>query len=136
MRLLIPFIAVVIACPAVAQEVVPWKTLAQVQMTKTKDGFAPQFADSVALLHQKEVKIQGFMLPLESGEKHVLFILSAVPPTCSFCMPAGPDAVVEVHAKRGLPYTDNAVTLKGKLSVLKSDPTGIFYCLTEALSTK
>ena len=136
MRLLIPFIAAAIACPAAAQEVVPWKTFAQVQMTKTKDGFAPQFAESVAVLDQKEVKIQGFMLPLESGEKHVLFILSAVPPTCSFCMPGGPDAVVEVHAKRGLAYTDNPVMVKGKLAVLKSDPTGIFYRLTEAVPTK
>jgi hypothetical protein len=66
----------------------------------------------------------------------VFFILSAVPPTCAFCMPGGPEAVVEVHAKRGLAYTDNLVLLKGKLAVLKSDPAEIFYRLTEAVAMK
>jgi hypothetical protein len=122
--------------PVAAQDVVPWKTFAQVQVSKTKDGFVPQFSDSVAALDQKEVTIRGFMLPLESGEKHVFFILSAVPPTCSFCMPGGPDAVVEVRAKRGLAYTESAVEVRGKLSVLKNDPTGIFYRLTDAVPLK
>jgi uncharacterized protein len=45
------------------------------------------------------VKIQGFMMPLEMREQQSLFVLSAVPPTCSFCMPGGPEAVVEVPAK-------------------------------------
>jgi uncharacterized protein len=70
------------------------------------------------------------------GEKHAFFILSAVPPTCAFCMPGGPEAVVEVRAKRPLGYTDNAVTVTGKLSVLKDDPTGVFYRLTEAVPAK
>ena len=136
MRLPTLLIAAAVALPAAAQDVVSWKTFAQVQISRTKDGVGPQFPDSVAALDQKEVKIQGFMLPLESGEKHVFFILSAVPPTCSFCMPGGPEAVVEVHAKRGLAYTDNAVMVKGKLAVLKNDPTGIFYRLTEAVPAK
>lgn len=76
------------------------------------------------------------MLPLDTGEKHALFILSAVPPTCSFCMPGGPDAVVEVRASRPLAYTDQPVTVSGRLSVLQSDPTGIFYRLTEAAASK
>jgi len=59
-----------------------------------------------------------------------------VPPTCSFCMPGGPEAVVEVRAKRPLAYTDDAVTVTGRLSVLKDDPTGIFYRLTEAVPAK
>jgi hypothetical protein len=136
MRLHALLIASAFALPAAAQDVVPWKTFAQVQISKTKDGFVPQFSDSVAALDQKEVMIRGFMLPLESGEKHVFFILSAVAPTCSFCMPGGPEAVVEVRAKRALAYTDSAVEVRGKLSVLKNDPTGIFYRLTDAVATK
>lgn len=136
MKAIALLIALACAFPAVAQEVVPWKTFAQVQLTKSSDGFTPRFAQEIADLDQKQVKVQGFMLPLESGERHVFFILSAVPPTCSFCMPGGPEAVVEVRAKRGLAYTDNAVVVKGRLSVLKSDPTGIFYRLTEAEPAK
>jgi uncharacterized protein len=43
---------------------------------------------------------------------------------------------VEVRAKRALAYTDNAVMITGRLSVLKDDPTGIFYRLTDAVPAK
>jgi hypothetical protein len=124
------------AFPAAAQDVVPWKTFAQVQVTKSKDGFEPRFAQEVADLDQKQVKIQGFMMPLEMGEQQSLFVLSAVPPTCSFCMPGGPEAVVEVRAKRPVAYTEAAVTVSGRLSVLKAEPSGIFYRLTDAVPAK
>jgi hypothetical protein len=125
-----------LAVAAQAQEVVSWKTFAQVEMTRSSNRIAPRFSDALVALDQKEVKVQGFMLPLDVGEKHALFILSAVPPTCAFCMPGGPEAVVEVRAKRPLAYTDDTVTVSGKLSVLKDDPTGIFYRLTDAVPTK
>jgi uncharacterized protein len=125
-----------LAFAAQAQEVVSWKTFAQVEMTRSSNRIMPRFSETLAALDQKEVKVQGFMLPLDVGEKHAFFILSAVPPTCSFCMPGGPDAVVEVRAKRPLAYTDNAVTVTGKLSVLKDDPTGVFYRLTDAVQAK
>jgi hypothetical protein len=126
----------VFALAAQAQEIVSWKTFAQVELTRAENRIAPRFSEALAALDQKEVKVQGFMLPLDVGEKHALFILSAVPPTCAFCMPGGPEAVVEVRAKRPLAYTDDAVTVSGKLSVLKNDPTGIFYRLTDAMPVK
>lgn len=125
-----------LAFPLSAQEVVSWKTFAQVEMTRSATRMIPRFPETLAALDQKEVKVQGFMLPLDMGEKHALFILSAVPPTCSFCMPGGPEAVVEVRAKRPLAYTESAVTVSGRLSVLKDDPTGIFYRLTDAVPAK
>jgi hypothetical protein len=127
---------VALAFAAQAQEVVSWKTFAQVEMTRASNRMIPRFPETLSALDQKEVKVQGFMLPLDMGEKHALFILSAVPPTCSFCMPGGPEAVVEVRAKRPLVYTDSAVTVSGRLSVLKDDPTGIFYRLTDAVPAK
>ena len=125
-----------LACAAQAQETVSWKTFAQVELERSASRIAPRFSETLAALDQKEVKVQGFMLPLDMGDKHALFILSAVPPTCGFCMPGGPEAVVEVRAKRPLAYTDNPVTVSGKLSVLKDDPTGIFYRLTDAVPAK
>ena len=125
-----------LAFGARAEELVSWKTFAQVEVARSSTGIVPRFSDSVAVLDQKQVKVRGFMLPLDTGEKHALFVLSAVPPTCAFCMPGGPEAVVEVRAKRPLAYTDDAVTVSGKLSVLKSDPTGIFYRLTDAVPAK
>lgn len=113
--------------------VVSWKTLAQVQPVKVKDRVVPQFSDSVLKLDATEVRLQGFMLPLEMGERQKHFVLAAMPPTCSFCLPGGPDALVEVRAKTPVKYTVEPVLLSGKLTVLKDDPNGLYYRLTDAV---
>ncbi|HEU4646611.1 MAG TPA: DUF3299 domain-containing protein [Burkholderiales bacterium] len=115
------------------KDVVSWKVLAQVELVRLKDRYAPQFSDNVAQLDQKKVKIQGFMMPLEMGDRQSHFILSAMPQTCSFCMPGGPEQLVEVRSTKPVKYTFEPVVLTGKLAVLKNDPTGVYYRLTEAL---
>jgi len=118
------------------KDVVPWKTFAQVEIVKMQDRYVPQFAQSVASLDQKEVKVQGFMMPLEVGDKQSHFVLSALPVTCSFCMPGGPEALVEVKTRQPVKYSIDAIVVSGKLSVLKDDPTGVFYRITDAVQAK
>jgi hypothetical protein len=67
------------------------------------------------------------------GDRQSHFILSAMPQTCSFCMPGGPEQLVEVKSAKPVKYTFEPVVLTGKLAVLKDDPTGVYYRLTEAL---
>lgn len=118
------------------KDIVSWKTLSQVELVKQKDRYVPQFAAPVAALDKKEVKIQGFMMPLQMGDKQTHFVLSAMPQSCAFCMPGGPESMVEVKSKTPVKYTFDAVVLTGKLSVLKDDPTGVFYRLTDAVPAK
>ena len=118
------------------KDVVSWKTLSQVELVKQKDRYVPQFAKDVSALDQKEVKLQGFMMPLEVGDKQSHFVLTAMPQSCAFCLPGGPESMVEVKSKTPVKYTFDAVVVTGKLTVLKDDPTGIFYRLTEAVPTK
>jgi len=118
------------------KDIVSWKLLAQVELVKVKDRFEPQFSSGIAALDAKEVKVQGFMMPLEMGDKQSHFILASTPSTCAFCMPGGPESMVEVKAKKPLAYGMEAVVLSGKLSVLKDDPTGVFYRLTDAVPAK
>jgi len=135
-------IALLAAAAVVAQtlpdrkDIVSWKLLAQVELVKVKDRFEPQFSSGIAALDAKEVKVQGFMMPLEMGDKQSHFILASTPSTCAFCMPGGPESMVEVKAKKPLAYGMEAVVLSGKLSVLKDDPTGVFYRLTDAVPAK
>lgn len=114
------------------KDVLSWKLLAQVELVKMKDRFVPQFSSNVATLDKKEVKVQGFMVPLEMGDKQSHFVLTAMPQSCQFCMPGGPEQMVEVRTKAPVKYTFEAVVLKGTLAVLKDDPTGVFYRLTDA----
>ena len=118
------------------KDVLSWKLLSQVELIKQKDRYVPRFAADVAALDQKQVKVQGFMMPLQMGDKQTHFVLSAMPQSCSFCLPGGPESLVEVKTKAPVKYTFDALVLSGKLSVLKEDPTGVFYRLTDAEPAK
>ena len=116
--------------------VVPWRTFAQVKVQRVDGRSVPEFSPALAALDQKTVTVEGFMFPLDDHDTHALFILSAVAPECDIHMPGGPEAVIEVHAARPLAYSDEPITVVGKLSVLKREPSGIFYRLTAAVPAK
>jgi hypothetical protein len=114
---------------------VAWKLLNQVELVKQKDRYVPRFSSGVAALDQKEVKIQGFIVPLAIGANQTHFILSAMPVTCPFCVPAGAESLVEVRSKNPVRFTFEPVVLRGKLSVMTDDPIGVFYRLTDAVES-
>lgn len=114
--------------------VVSWKTLAQVEPVKRDGRVVPEFSKEILGLDKRQIRIQGFILPMDLGDKQKHFLISAVPPHCPFCLPAGPDAVVEVLARKPVTYGFEPVVLQGKLAVLKDDPNGLLYRMTEAES--
>jgi hypothetical protein len=112
--------------------VVSWRTLAQVTPVKQGDRMVPEFSKDIQTLDQREVKVQGFIIPLDMGDRQKRFLLSAVPPHCPFCMPAGPDAIVEVIAKTPVKYSLEPIVVSGKFALVKDDATGVLYRLTDA----
>ena len=117
------------------KDVLSWKLLSQVELVRRKDRYVPQFSGNVAALNKREVKLQGFMYPLQTGDKQTHFLLWSMPQSCAFCMPGGPENTVEVRSKQPVKYTFEPVVLTGKLEVLKEDPTGIFYRLSDAVQS-
>jgi len=111
--------------------VLSWSLLSQVTARVEKKKLIPSFPAEVQALHQKTVKVQGFMMPLEPGDKQQRFLLSSVPTSCPFCVPAGPEGLVEVHTRQPVRYTLEAITVEGRLAVLQDDPFGLYYRLTE-----
>src|ERR1700752_2680938 len=81
------------------KDVVAWRTFAEGEMVRQKDRVVPKFSSNVTALDQKEVKVQGFMMPLQTGEKQSHFMLAAMPVDCAFCLPGGPESLVEVKTK-------------------------------------
>jgi uncharacterized protein len=112
--------------------VVSWRTLAQVTPVKQDGKMVNEFSKDILTLDQRNVKVQGFIIPLDMGDRQTRFLLSAVPPHCAFCMPAGPDAIVEVVAKTPVKYAMEPIVVSGRFAVLKNDATGVLYRLTEA----
>lgn len=113
--------------------VVSWKLLSSVTVKADKSKVIPTFPSGVLALDKRTVKIQGFMMPLEPGDKQSHFLLSSVPTSCSFCVPAGPEGLVEVRSKTPVRYTLEVVTVEGQMAVLNDDPYGMFYRVTQAV---
>ena len=117
-----------------AGDTVSWDTLAKVKLVAERNVYVPRFADAVLKLDAKEVKLQGFMVPLTVGDKQTHFVLMANPGECAFCVSGGPESMVEVKAKTGLKYSLDPVVVKGRLELVKNDPAaGVFYRLHDAV---
>jgi hypothetical protein len=117
-------------------DLVSWKLLASVKTKTERNRVKPLFPDGVRALNQRTVKIQGFMMPLEPGDKQKHFLLSAVPTSCAFCVPAGPEGLVEVKTRTPVRYSIDPVVVEGQLAVLDNDPYGVFYRIVDAVPSK
>jgi uncharacterized protein len=112
--------------------VVSWSVLSAVTLRKEVKALVPVFPASVQSLHDKVVRIQGFMMPLEPGDKQRHFLLSAVPTSCNFCVPAGPEGLIEIRSRTPVKYTLEPVLVQGRLAVLPQDPYGLYYRIIDA----
>lgn len=103
------------------------EVIAPLQTEMTKD-----FTDDVKALDAQPVRIMGFLYPLEGGVTHERFLLTAWPPSCPFCLPAGPALMVEVNAAEPVEFAEGAILMAGTFALLKDDPSGLYYRLNEA----
>ena len=113
-------------------DVVSWKTLSHVRLVKENGGLVMNFSDEILGLDQKELRVQGFMIPLGTGQEQTHFLLSAVPPSCPFCVPAVAYEIVEVRSSKPVAYGFEPIVVAGRLSVLKHDPAGVIYRMSNA----
>jgi len=117
-------------------DVLPWSLLTAIKTKTEKNRILPVFTPAVMALNAKSQRVQGFMMPLEPGEKQKHFLLSSVPLSCSFCVPGGPESMVEVKTKTPVKYSLEAVVVEGKFAVLQDDPYGLYYRITDAVPVK
>ncbi len=113
-------------------DVLPWSFLTDVKTRPVNKRLLPDFPAQVQALNGTSQRIQGFMMPLEPGEKQKHFLLTSVPLTCSFCLPGGPESMVEVFTKTPVKYTMEPVVVEGKLAVLADDAYGLYYRIKDA----
>lgn len=117
-------------------DVLPWSVLTEVKTKLVNKRVLPVYPSDVQALNDKTQRIQGFMMPLEPGEKQKHFLLTSVPLTCSFCTPGGPESMVEVFTKTPVKYSMEPVVVDGKFAVLADDPYGLYYRITDAVAVK
>lgn len=90
------------------------------------------FSKEVQALDGETVEVMGFLYPLEGGAAHDHFLLTAWPPSCPFCLPAGPTMMVETFAAEPIDFTEGAILMAGRLELLDNDPTGFLYRMQDA----
>lgn len=115
-----------------ARGAVPWSLLSAATIKMTSGKLGPAFPEALRPFNGKTIKVQGYILPIEAGQTHSYFLLSAWSPTCPFCQTAGPEAMVEVRARVPVKYSTDPVVVEGRLLLLENDPSGVFYRLVEA----
>lgn len=117
-------------------DVVPWSVLTDIRTRVKNKRILPVFNDSQLGLDKKVQRIQGFMMPLEAGDRHKRFLLSSVPLTCGFCLPGGPESMIEVRTRTPVKYSMEAVVVEGKFLVLPDDDLGLYYRMVDAAAVK
>ncbi|MDP4074030.1 DUF3299 domain-containing protein [Acidovorax sp. A1169] len=117
-------------------DVVPWSLLSDLTKKTTKDGILPVFNAQQQGMDKTVQRIQGFMMPLDAKATQTHFLLTSVPLTCSFCIPGGPESMVEVKAKTPVRYSLEPVVVEGRFTVLQNDPYGLYYRVVEAVPVK
>ena len=114
---------------------IAWELLQQARaVQKPSKKFGPVFNARIKDLDRQSVKLYGFMMPLDQSEKQLRFLLSPFPKYCAFCMPGGPESLVEVVATTPVKFTWEAIVVSGNMNVLENDI--VYYRLTDAQSVK
>ena len=110
---------------------VPWELLQQAQTVQKADKkFGPVFTKEIRSLDKKQVKLYGFMMPLDQSRLQKRFLLASFPPHCAFCVPGGPESMIEVVADKPVEFTYEPIVVSGRMAVLENDV--VYYRLTGA----
>lgn len=110
---------------------VSWELLQQAKTVQKSDKkFGPVFTREIRNLDKKQVKLYGFMMPLDQSRLQKRFLLASFPPHCSFCLPGGPESMVEVICDKPVEFTYEPIIVAGRLAVLDDDV--VYYRLTNA----
>ena len=123
--------------PAAPPAALSWQDLMDLEVRVESPAplqtvFHVSYPDSLKARDGTVVRIKGFMYPLEAGETHTYFLLSALPPSCPFCLPASARGLVEVMCEEGVRYTLEPVLLEGRFELLEGAATGLHYRLDNA----
>ena len=114
---------------------IPWQLLLQAKTVQKPDKkFGPVFTKEIKELDKQTVKLYGFMMPLDQSRKQKRFLLSPYPPHCAFCLPGGPESLVEVVADKPVDFTYEPIVIAGTMAVLENDI--VYYRLTNAAQAK
>jgi uncharacterized protein len=114
-------------------DVLSWDQLAAITTKLEGQKIVPQFTLIQTKFDKKAQRLQGYIMPLHAGLNHKHFLLTSVPMTCAFCVPGGPESMVEVRSKSPITYTMEPIVLQGRFALLPNNEHGLYYSLSDAV---
>lgn len=115
-----------------------WPALAKVSYKKEYDDLLgikvdkPVFSADVKRLEGKVISLRGYIIPTDGFKSHTEFVFSAFPySSCFFCGQAGPETVVEVKARKPIPYTSEPIEIQGRLRLNAQDVNRLMFLLED-----
>ena len=115
-----------------------WDLLATTKITTGHDAFlneeidVPVFSEALRKMNGQRMTLEGYVIPLLQAGAQDYFVLSRFPyQSCFFCGAAGPETVVEVYSERTFKYTDQRVSVTGRLELNADDPLHLFFILRD-----
>ncbi|MEM9759594.1 MAG: DUF3299 domain-containing protein [Pseudomonadota bacterium] len=110
----------------------PWSELMGARIRYRDASVSVEFPEVVQSRGGEQVKLSGFMMPLDPDLRQRRFLLTSNPPSCFFHIPGGPAGAVEVLAPDGIEATWDPVVLEGRFELLATDEYGVIYRLHDA----
>jgi hypothetical protein len=121
------------------KDLLSWDILSKANITIQNTSKKNPFLDihttkQIKSFDNHDVTITGYMFPLQSVQNMNHFLLSAYPPSCPYCLPAGANELIEILQSDETVFTDKPIRIKGKFHILKGDDLnqGLFYRITNS----
>jgi len=106
-----------------------WLTLAKssVEYDDETGMFSIDLPPEVKALDGQTVSVKGFVLPMDGSDHTRHFLVTRNTPVCFFCPPGTPYEVIEVTSSKAVAWTDNMVTVKGKMKLINNGEKALFF---------
>lgn len=94
-----------------------WKLIAQRKYKKNEHfKMVPEFPPALHAFNNKEVEMDGYIIPLKADVELDNFMLAVVPyDQCPYCGQGDIPSMIEIKTKKPVRHTEKPVKIKGKL---------------------
>ena len=116
----------------VPEDALDWRQLNDLDAPQLIEGRLTRFAPETLKLDGRSVTLYGYMMPFREAAAHGEFLLGDKQFHCPTCLMMDAPRLVNVRARRAIPYSDQPVKLVGRLDLIEDEGSMLRYRLNGA----